>query len=89
MEAFRLMKELKVNLEQESQYLPKESGLKLIESNPEVKLTDPRARAHTHPSFGTRAQRYFILKIVLIRNHKTRISLQLKLPDRLLEIYAI
>lgn len=36
MEAFRLMKELKLNLEQESQYLPKESGLKLIESNPEV-----------------------------------------------------
>lgn len=36
MEAFRLMKELKLNLEQESQYLPKESGLKLIESNSEV-----------------------------------------------------
>lgn len=36
MEAFRLMKELKLNLEQESQYLPKESGLRLIESNSEV-----------------------------------------------------
>lgn len=38
MEAFRLMKELKLNLEQESQYLPKESGLRLIEANPEVNL---------------------------------------------------
>lgn len=36
MEVFMLMKELKVNREQESRYLPKESGLKLIESNPEV-----------------------------------------------------
>lgn len=36
MEAFRLMKELKLNLEQEILYLPKESGLKLIESSPEV-----------------------------------------------------
>ncbi|XP_062867120.1 cyclin-G2 isoform X2 [Trichomycterus rosablanca] len=35
MEAFKLMKELKVNLEQEIHFLPKESGLRLIESNPE------------------------------------------------------
>ncbi|KAF7696854.1 cyclin-G2 [Silurus meridionalis] len=35
MEFFRLMKELKQNLEQESLYLPKKSGLELIESNSE------------------------------------------------------
>lgn len=46
MEVFRLMKELKLNLEQESQYLPKESGLRLIESNPEVQ---PPGRAGTSP----------------------------------------
>ncbi|XP_028829626.1 cyclin-G2 [Denticeps clupeoides] len=32
MEAFRLMKELKANFEQEANYLPKEAGLSLIES---------------------------------------------------------
>lgn len=36
MEAFKLMKELKANFEQESKYLPKESGLSLIESTTEV-----------------------------------------------------
>ncbi|XP_036443536.1 cyclin-G2 [Colossoma macropomum] len=35
MEAFKLMKELKVNFEQETKYLPKESGLSLIESTTE------------------------------------------------------
>lgn len=35
MEAFRLMKELKSNLDQEVQYLPKEAGLSLIESTQE------------------------------------------------------
>ncbi|XP_060791693.1 cyclin-G2 [Neoarius graeffei] len=44
MEAFRLMKELKLNLEQESQYLPKESGLKLIESNSEGKGISAKCR---------------------------------------------
>ncbi|XP_026052571.1 cyclin-G2 [Carassius auratus] len=35
MEAFRLMKELKSNMDQEVQYLPKETGLSLIESTQE------------------------------------------------------
>lgn len=36
MDAFKLMKELKANLEQEVYYLPKETGLSLIESTQEV-----------------------------------------------------
>lgn len=36
MDAFKLMKELKANLEQEVYYLPKETGLSLIESSQEV-----------------------------------------------------
>lgn len=38
MDAVRLMKELKANHEQEGLYLPKETGLKLIESAVEVRL---------------------------------------------------
>lgn len=36
MDAFKLMKELRANLEQEVLYLPKETGLSLIESTQEV-----------------------------------------------------
>lgn len=36
-EAYTLMKELRSNLEQEAIYLPREAGLKLIESTVEVK----------------------------------------------------
>lgn len=36
MDAFKLMKELKANYEQEINYLPKETGLSLIESTTQV-----------------------------------------------------
>lgn len=36
MDAFKLMKELRMNYEQEVQYLPKETGLSLIESTMQV-----------------------------------------------------
>lgn len=36
MDAFKLMKELRVNYEQEVHYLPKETGLSLIESTVQV-----------------------------------------------------
>lgn len=36
MDAYKLMKELKLNYEQEVHYLPKETGLSLIESTAEV-----------------------------------------------------
>lgn len=39
MDAFKLMKELKVNHEQEVHYLPKETGLHLIESTVSVSTT--------------------------------------------------
>lgn len=39
MDAFKLMKELRVNCEQEVYYLPKEMGLSLIESTPQVSTT--------------------------------------------------
>lgn len=38
MDAFKLMKELKVNHEQEVHYLPKEMGLSLIESTVQVSM---------------------------------------------------
>lgn len=40
MDAFKLMKELRLNYEQEVQYLPKKTGLSLIESSVQVS-TDP------------------------------------------------
>lgn len=42
MDAFKLMKELKTNHEQEVHYLPKETGLHLIESTVSVRTAlDP------------------------------------------------
>lgn len=41
MDAVKLMKELKVNYEQEASYLPKETGLSLIESTEQVRSADP------------------------------------------------
>lgn len=40
MDAFKLMKELRLNYEQEVHYLPKKTGLSLIESSVQVS-TDP------------------------------------------------
>lgn len=40
MDAFKLMKELRVNYEQEAYYLPKETGLSLIESTTEVSTSE-------------------------------------------------
>lgn len=40
MDAFKLMKELRLNYEQEVQFLPKKTGLSLIESSVQVS-TDP------------------------------------------------
>ena len=37
MDAFKLMKELRVNYEQEAHYVPKETGLNLIESAAQVR----------------------------------------------------
>lgn len=37
MDAFKLMKELRMNYEQEGYYLPKETGLSLIESTMQVR----------------------------------------------------
>lgn len=37
MDAVKLMKELRVNYEQEASYLPKETGLSLIESTVQVR----------------------------------------------------
>lgn len=42
MDAFKLMKELRMNYEQEVFYLPKETGLSLIESTAQVSIPDPR-----------------------------------------------
>lgn len=42
MDAFKLMKELRVNYEQEVYYLPKETGLSLIESTAQVSIPDPQ-----------------------------------------------
>ena len=36
MDAFKLMKELRANYEQEGYYIPKETGLNLIESTEQV-----------------------------------------------------
>lgn len=36
MDAFKLMKELRLNYEQEVHYLPRETGLRLIESTKQV-----------------------------------------------------
>lgn len=40
MDAFKLMKELRVNYEQEAHYVPKETGLNLIESTAQVSTAD-------------------------------------------------
>lgn len=42
MDAFKLMKELRVNYEQEVDYLPKETGLSLIESTSQVRTFDTK-----------------------------------------------
>ena len=43
MDAYKLMKELRVNYEQEVFYLPKEQGLVLIESSTRVSALDKRS----------------------------------------------
>lgn len=40
MEGFKLMRELKMNYEQEVYYLPKETGLSLIETTTQVRTLD-------------------------------------------------
>uniref|UniRef100_A0A8D3AKR9 Cyclin G2 n=1 Tax=Scophthalmus maximus TaxID=52904 RepID=A0A8D3AKR9_SCOMX len=44
MDAYKLMKELRVNYEQEAFYLPKETGLSLIESSPQVSERSTKCR---------------------------------------------
>lgn len=43
MDGFKLMKELKLNYEQEVDYLPKETGLSLIETTMQVRTLDAQS----------------------------------------------
>lgn len=48
MDAVRLMKELRANYDQEVDYLPKETGLDLIESAAEVRFAAEPAASDSH-----------------------------------------